>query len=193
MKRAATMLAAGLFAAGAAYGADMTVAGATIGQRFAYPHCEKDRLGLVIATLKTCFQQGVELAPGWYSANIVYAVNDRPRIINGFGQLFVRDGNVVAAEFRTSGIQTAAADLADLTTKYGPPTSTTDLGRVQNRLGASFQQTMTTWQLPGLSVAYTPIAESLDAGLVTVTTPEGVPLLKARSVALDKLLNPRRL
>ncbi|WFC43234.1 hypothetical protein [Pseudoxanthomonas sp. SE1] len=108
------------------------------------------------------------------SVSILFPLQERPSMSKR-GSLGVRivDGKADYMTVHTLGLAGQTHDLAELTEKFGTPTSI-EHPKAQNRMGATFETTEATWSLKGgVSVTYHSALSTTDEGLIVITTTKG--------------------
>lgn len=108
--------------------------------------------------------------------------------LNRLKLLLVKD-RLVGIVVKTRGHMTHLSVTSDLTVRFGKPTSKVQR-TAQNQMGASFDNTITIWQVGNLSVTYTPLLGDTKTGQVDVFLPTGLTLY--RKLLVEKNPTPSR-
>jgi len=152
---------------GAAHASDMeTIFGLPIGKPVALQHCE---VNFGIVRNRPCIEK--RASPSAFTfVHIPYA--ETPPILKK-SEFLVRelDGELSAVHFTTAGILNQDRDLQDLKAKFGQP-STITMREVKNKLGATLETFLATWQTSTLMITYDPAPHTLDEGVVRIETPK---------------------
>ena len=146
--------------------------GITLGAPFAVRECGLDDYGLSDRPLDVCSRSADAAHHPWGAiTHSVQFVGSYSSI--GIKTIFVKEfnGRVVNIGAATFGESAQNRLLADLTRKFGPPTSSHGSLK-QNGYGAKFLSLHATWKKPGYTVTFDGLAGSRDAGEIDISDPE---------------------
>jgi len=122
----------------------------------------------------TCVQQPYEL--GWAAlreGTVVFTREQTPELSsdNTIGVYFSKDSDkVIAIQAATPGYEGAAYIIAQLTAKFGKPTSTDEDRRIVGKIPVLAKHVV--WKRSGFTVDYQSVASSVRAGDLLVSTDE---------------------
>lgn len=166
----------------AAEGQNTKVFGFELGKPLVLPECRYEmttwsgtvpRKRYAIVHEQTCSEDdGYTNLAGWPVRHIRFALRETSILApSGFTTL-EKDGLLLGMEFSTSGLELQQTILAQLTERFGKPTTMfTDV--VGNKMGARFEAITALWSGGPVDVTYFAAAARLDQGLVIVSLPEG--------------------
>ncbi len=99
----------------------------------------------------------------------------------------VIDGKLERVELDTYGVEDTDPVMAELTKKYGEPTSSTP-HQVETRTGSTFDAISADWNFPDLFVHFESVASSIDSGMIQIETAKGREVRQAANVPTGKPL-----
>lgn len=156
--------------------AEETVFGFAIGKRIEAPECPSKiiagRKYFNVISPYTCAwdeeRKPNDLLP---SRIIVLATNSAPPFMKGLFRAYLKDDLFAGARFSTFGIKSQDETFAQLTGKYGEPSSIIR-SKVQNLAGASFEAITAEWRRNDIVVIFKGVTDKIDLGEVQIETKE---------------------
>ncbi len=157
---------------------DVALFGITLGRPLTLQDCPHkpngsyDHLFAKWTGLCVDLQDPIDHAWGTRRFHVYFPSDSAPRWVRSEA-LWVQTlkGKVASIEISTCGVSCQGAALDALREKFGPPTAQSDR-KLANRLGAKFTSHDAAWVIHGQSVVLQGIADDVDWGAVTATTPE---------------------
>jgi len=161
---------------------DMTVYGIEIGAPFRMAECAYVWSGYLKqyqSPREPCLQamypiEDVPIKGASPDVQVHFPVNDLPRALAPakFITPLVIGEKLALLTIPTDGIDSQAQIYADLTAKYGKPSSRW-ASTLQNGFGAKYVAVLARWELPGLRVEFVGAANRIDTGVIRIGTPAG--------------------
>lgn len=165
---------------------NLDVLGLRLGAEFALPECPIDapvnsylspryKHPHEMKGAMPCFQQGYSPKPGFVLdknyASVDVVIDQLPAgLRQDYLSVKVIDGKIENVSIATYGLNSQAGVLDLLTEKYGTPT-VLNRSKVQNRMGAEFDQIDAEWKFSDLSVMFVGMGSKIDMGIVDISTP----------------------
>jgi len=140
----------------------------------------------------TCVQRPYEL--GWAAlrrGTVVFTREQTPELSSGdmIGVYFSKDSDkVIAIEAATPGYEGAPYIIAQLTAKFGKPTSIDEDRRIVGKISVLSKHVV--WKRSGFTVDYQSVASSVRAGELLVSTDEYDRLASAGDAAQNAKRTP---
>jgi hypothetical protein len=122
-------------------------------------------------------------------ASALFKYNDLPFWTLSRLDLVVSGEKLVGIISRTGGRTTHLSVTTDLNKRFGQPTRTVQ-NAAQTQLGASFDNTISMWQVGDLLVTYIPLLGDIKTGQVDLFLPAGLELY--RRINAEKTPSPSR-
>lgn len=186
LKTIMTLLLAIMLTAAPAYAGDIQIFGFRFGYPLELPECPYRRA----ATLPTKLYEILVPTTCYWDANqhsdfatpvkrIVFSEKEAPAIVKNWQMLALElNGRIAGIQFLTGGINTQEIVLAQLISKFGPPTSSSKRS-IQNAYGAVFEAVDVSWKADDIIVTFEGVIDRIDFGRVRVETPAAVELRKS--------------
>ncbi|MDR7135251.1 hypothetical protein J2X06_002460 [Lysobacter niastensis] len=173
----------------------LDVLGLRLGAEFTLPECPIDpalsryvgpryKYAHEMTGSMPCFQQGYAPKPGFVLdksyASLEVMIDPLPAGLRQDSiDVKVIDGRIENVSAGTYGLKSQEGLLELLTEKYGSPT-TLNHSKVQNRMGAEFNQVDATWKFSDLTITFVGMGSTIDWGIIEISTPKANAVAEAK-------------